>query len=304
MKRSGKYKPLVAWSEGEYIHLDVDGIDPKFVISGVLLTNSTTQHYFLCKDLHEHPSLDDVYAGKIDEIEGIDKKLKGKELEVKILPNKQISIHFKLKKNPITRTYMQFSEYFDTFELEIDYIATHQPVISLAKEDQADLLELPVDLQNRDFEVKDIFERAGFEVSMKAIQSINLRSRDDNPSGLFDDDDWKLSELNDAMTRFWSSGNQLNPEWAIWTFLAGTYHSNREGQKGIMLNIDGGFQRQGVILFYGADHFKPNQIDPTDPIDALFIERSKLFYLCHEIGHTFNLDHPHPTEFSNPWLIQ
>lgn len=294
--KSGKYKP----SEGggiEYVHLDVDGPYQQNAVSGILSINVTIHLYFLCLKLTIHS--ENHFSGRIVENEKIDKRIGGGELEVKILRDQQMEIRYKLPVGTIVRTYRQISEFFDSFELEVDHILPHKPVMEIDTNKRPLLQQLPEELKGRKVTVREIFNRAGFGVSMSGSDTaIDLEDPQMNPAARFDDD-WKPCELHDAMSRYWSRGDQSKPDWAIWVLCAGVYHAGSSGQVGLMFDMEDDFQRQGAVLFYGANIL-------SEPGSETLVNRRKFFFACHEIGHAFNLAHPDdPPELPYwPWVTE
>ncbi|MEM1406212.1 MAG: hypothetical protein AAGG59_05515 [Bacteroidota bacterium] len=292
---SGKYKPL-AGNDAEYIHLDIDGPYAQFAVSGILSISITTHFFFICQDLRKQQ--DGSFSGKIAEIEALDERIQGKELKLRLLPNKRLEITFELSGESIFQVYEQKSPFFESIKMEVDYVIQHIPVLGLDTTAKPELELLPEELKGHKVSVQDIFARAGFEISMPMqATSIDLSSPLQNPDEF--DDDWKPNELHDAITRFWSQSNHLKSDWALWVLLAGVYHPDPSGYEGLMFDFKDEFQRQGAVLFYGSD-----LLDVNGHYSSELVKRNKFFFTCHEIGHAFNLAHPHEVEEKyRPWAI-
>lgn len=96
---------------------------------------------------------------------------------------------------------------------------------------------------------------------------------------------WSDAELHNAMVTHFSLWVDA-PQWKVWLLHAWQYES--PGVLGIMFDQQGK-QRQGAAVFYKslADLTPENQ-------------RTQLFALVHELGHSFNLFHSFQKQYTTP----
>ncbi len=96
---------------------------------------------------------------------------------------------------------------------------------------------------------------------------------------------WSDAELHNAMVAHFSLWADA-PQWKVWLLHAWQYES--PGVLGIMFDQQGK-QRQGAAVFYKSVN------EPTSEN-----QRTQLYSLVHELGHSFNLFHSFQKQYTTP----
>lgn len=184
------------------------------------------------------------------------------------------------------RTFRFKSPYYHPAQFEFDWAEGEAAVLTL---DTCAHPNRPATLPCEDLSIAKVFRRAGFDVSVKPGGPVPI-SEAGNAL-------WSDQEMHDAMQTYWSSF-AAKAQWAMWTFFA-SLHEDGSGLGGIMFDDIGTEHRQGTSLF--VDSFI-SQAPAGDPAPAAWVDRTRFWTACHEMGHAFNLAHSWQKSLGVPWI--
>jgi hypothetical protein len=138
----------------------------------------------------------------------------------------------------------------------------------------------PASMACETLSIEEVFRRAGFDVTVSQ-GSGTLPITGAGANAL-----WSDQEMHDAMQVYWSRFADA-PQWAMWVLFAAT-HETGTNLGGIMFDDIGPNHRQGTAIFNDSFISTPPVGDPAP--DA-WVQRSRFWTVCHEMGHAFNLAH-------------
>jgi hypothetical protein len=179
------------------------------------------------------------------------------------------------------------SRYFHTVDFEMDAAIGE---VATTEVDTCAHPNRPPALRCERLRIKDVFRRAGFDVSQTPGGTVPI-----DVAGV--DMRWSDSEMHDAMQVFWSRFS-ATAQWAMWTFFA-SLHEQGTSLGGIMFDDIGPNHRQGTAIFNDAFISVPPAGDPNGPA---WVQRMIFWTACHEMGHAFNLAHAWQKSLGTPWL--
>lgn len=176
------------------------------------------------------------------------------------------------------------SRRFDSVEIEVARVQGAAPEVM--SYDISTHPNRPRDLPLETLSFGTVFQRAGFDVSLRGTSEIPLAE-----AGAGADSTWSKSELHNAMVTYWSRWAD-KPQWALWLLYAARYDDPIYW--GMMFDRIGAAQRQGAAVFTTRIAEKA----PADQDAEAWKQRLTFFAAVHEVGHTFNLEHAFGT-YSN-----
>ncbi len=185
---------------------------------------------------------------------------------------------------------LQFeSRGFDAVEFEVDRVSNAGSVVT--EIDSAAHPNRPVDLPPEALNLKNLFQRAGFEVTLSEHESeIPIGAAGANTT-------WSDSEMHNAMQVYWSRFAH-QPQWAMWVLYAAR-HDDGRGLGGVMFDDIGPHHRQGTAIF--TDSFIQDA-PAGDPNPTAWRQRMQLWTAIHEMGHAFNLAHSWQKALGQGWI--
>ncbi len=266
---------------GAELRLDVDGYYPQQVASGVLWSGMSAGAAWVA---HVANTGRLTWSGSIFYKDGA----------TSILPFTSVSITVH-QQNPflapalatlvfsgggatnLTLELAYQSPYFHDLQMEFDTVAGTTAMTSY---DTCSHPNRPATLPCETLTIETAYRRAGFNVIKSGGDgSIPL-------TGAGNDQDWSITEMNDAMATYWSKFSSY-PQWSEWTLFA-SMSDQGSGLGGIMFDYSGTTQRQGCAIFENAFISQPpaGEAQPDE-----WVHRMRFWTACHEIGHTLNLAH-------------
>ena len=155
----------------------------------------------------------------------------------------------------------------------------------------------PPNLKKENLKIESVFAKSGINITRSAGSGII------DASGVSGGDTWTKMELHDAMYTHWSARANI-PQWKMWILLSNLTYETDYLYAGLMFDENifdenikerEGYDRQGTVIFT-HHHFHcqngPYYKQYNHPKKEA-AQRQLFFSFIHEIGHAFNLAHPH-----------
>jgi hypothetical protein len=273
------------------LRLDVDGVYRQMVASGVVRgqKNAATWMSRLTPSARGRS-----WAGRITHKRGSRRLLPFSDVAISVIANhRPAQLRVEFHNNGHSSKVFIFRRHsfrFHSVDVEFDRTSDVKPTteISLTRQSRK-----PINSKRRVLTVANVYEQAGFRVtkSPEGLVPISLSGGNSR---------WSEQELNDAMERRWSHfANQ--PQWALWVFTTGLFDDGRDSRDtgGVMFDYRGAVQRQGAAIFNESWISTP-PAKHTDP-DA-WVQRTRFWATCHEMGHAFNLAHSWEKSRGTSWI--
>jgi hypothetical protein len=283
----------------EEVRLDVDGLYPQMVISGAIRSKFAVETNWIAKLA---PTGTNSWRGVIEYKNGDIAAFPYTHVLVSVTAAPPTSHTLTLTLGggaleweedvSVTRTFGFRSPAFHDVEFEFDTVDGAHPVLSIETHAHPNH---PTTVASETLSIAEIYERAGFSVSMSGGNNVIPLS------GAGIDEVWSDTEMHDAMQASWSHFAN-RPAWALWVFFA-ALHEQGESLGGVMFDDIGPNHRQGTAIFTESFIKVP---PANDPAPEAWIARMRFWTAVHEMGHAFNLAHAwqksHPPQYGKSWV--
>ena len=281
---------------GGELRLDVDGLYPQQVASGTLRSGFSAATTWVA---HVTSSGANTWTGSIFYKDGSTSILPYTAVTITVtkpnffLPPTSATVVFSGGGGSgLTLDFAYQSPYFHQVEMEYDSVSGTSGVTSF---DTGSHPNRPATLPSETLTIETIYRRAGFDVRKSGGDSaVPL-------SGSGSDSQWSITEMNDAMSTYWSKFAS-HAQWSLWTLFA-ALSDQGSSLGGIMFDYSGTIERQGCAIFENAFISQPpnGEAHPTE-----WVRRMRFWTACHEVGHTFNLAHSWQESLTQggngPWI--
>jgi hypothetical protein len=274
----------------EVLRLDVDRLYPQMTASGTIHGLFATRIHWIASLT---PSGPDSWTGSIWYKDGASVSFPYTTVDVKVVQShspgqRRAKVTFSGGGVPKRKRTFRFkSRYYHPVEFEFDWAEGEAATLTV---DTCTHPDRPATLPCETLSIAQVFRRSGFDVSVKPGAAVPLGEA--GPGAL-----WSDQEMHDAMQVYWSSF-AATAQWAMWIFFA-SLHESGSGLGGIMFDDIGPNHRQGTALF--VDSFI-SQAPAGDPNPAAWVDRTRFWTACHEMGHAFNLAHSWQKSLGVPWI--
>ena len=280
---SGRYR-----SDGEVnleLRVDIDGIRPSQRMSGDFFKKSGGTETYTGSFMVNAPIITLSDGEVVIEGEGIYTFASGSPILRVTIPRPTTASALRATAQFLTSGGVPGAKYvceyesprFRTVEFEQDAVEDIRPF------KRYDTSKLPSPGPDRVLDLGRAFVEAGIELK---------RSSDTNllPISLAGADRlWSDAELHAAMVDHFSNWS-AEPNWRVWV-LAATRHEEQK-YRGLMFDRANGARHQGCAIFH--------DVIAESGRDGNEVLRGTLRTYVHEIGHCFNLYHPHEKSFMTP----
>ncbi len=276
--------------DGAELRLDVDGRYPQMVASGVVAVEPAVRVSWIARLA---PSGDGRLAGPIVHLDpdappGFPYREVALELGAPAPQPPPVRVVFGGGGGaPLQLTFAFVERTFRAVEVEVDSVAGEQAVLAL---DTCAHPKRPPDLSCERLTLQETFARAGVRVTSSPGSAVSPA-----PAGA--DGTWTHQELHDAMQVYWSHAAAPGP-WALWALVA-TAAAEGAHLGGVMFDDVGPEQRRACAVFNDSFVARPPDGDPNP---KAWVERMRLWALCHEVGHCLNLAHSWLKSAGVPWI--
>jgi hypothetical protein len=272
----------------EELRLDVDRHYPQMTASGTIHGAFASRIHWIASLL---PSGSDSWTGSIWYKDGGLVSFPYTTVEIKVVGHspgqRRAKVKFAGGGGPKrSRTFRFKSRYYRPAEFEFDWAEGEAATLSI---DTCAHPNRPATLPCETLSIPTVFRRAGFDVKVKPGGQVPISGA---VNAL-----WSDQEMHDAMQTYWSSF-AAQAQWAMWIFFA-SLHEAGSGLGGIMFDDIGPQHRQGTALF--VDSFIAQApAGEADPV--AWVDRTRFWTACHEMGHAFNLAHSWQKTLGVPWI--
>jgi len=273
----------------ELLRLDVDRQYPQMTASGTIHGAFATRIHWIAS---LSPSGSDSWTGSIWYKDGASVSFPYTTVEIRVVGGpspgqRRAKVTFTGGGAPRRKRTFRFkSRYYHPAKFEFDWAQGAAATLTL---DTCAHPNRPATLPCENLSIATVFRRAGFDVTVKPGGEVPINEA---VNAL-----WSDQEMHDAMQKYWSSF-AAKPQWAMWIFFA-SLHEAGPGLGGIMFDSIGPQHRQGTALF--VDSFIA-QAPAGDPDPAAWVDRTRFWTACHEMGHAFNLAHSWQKTLGVPWI--
>jgi hypothetical protein len=281
--------PIFPFFRREELRLDVDGLYPQMVASGVVNLRFSRVEW-IANLVSAGPN---HYTGTIWYKDGAVASFPYTNVDITVTPsflpaNRQATVQFTgggaLTR---TRTFKFKSTYFHDVDFEFDCAQGESATVSV---NTCAHPNRPATLPCETLTIQKVFQRAGFNVTTSPGGTVPI-------SGAGAGAKWSDTEMHDAMQVYWSRF-AATAQWAMWVFFA-SLHEQGTSLGGIMFDDIGPNHRQGTAIFNDAFISVPPSGDANP---AAWVQRMIFWTACHEMGHAFNLAHSWQKALGTPWL--